>query len=308
MTVVQSCYRTWVAIALACLAMQSVMAAPATPPTIQVWQRLEQRAAGDVLVVAHRSCWNAAPENSLAALNSCIQIGVDAVELDVRHTRDGVAVVLHDETVDRTTDGTGQITELKWAQVRKLHLRQRDGGATAALTDERIPTLVEFLAAAKNKVALVMDVKDWSQASTFAAIKAARMQRQAIFFYECNNNRLLEKISAFREQVMVFPIMFENDGPLLPAMDRCRSHPAKLAHVKYQHREWLDAAAPALHRNGQRLWFATMFDEDVAGAGDAAALRDPSAVWGNQIDAGAIMIMTNEPQALLTYLRQRQAR
>lgn len=277
---------------------------PATPvPT--AWERLEQRKPGDVLVIAHRGCWGAAPENSLAALAACEELGADGLEIDVRHTKDGVAVLLHDETVDRTTNGAGKVADLTWAEVSKLRLRRGHGGANAPLTQERVPTLEAFLAAAKNRFAIVFDVKDWSQAETFVAVSKANMQRQAIFFYECNDDRLLNKVASFRDQVIMFPIIFERDGPLASAVRRCRSNPAGLAHVKYQHQEWLDAAAPALRESGAGLWFATMQSQDTAGADDAAAMRDPATVWGRHLAAGAVVIMTDRPQSLIEYLRNR---
>src|SRR4051794_12012503 len=74
-----------------------------------------------VLVVAHRACHAPAPsrglttrlpENSLQALERCIALGVDLVEIDVRRTRDGQLVIMHDAKVDRTTDGKGAVADL----------------------------------------------------------------------------------------------------------------------------------------------------------------------------------------------------
>jgi hypothetical protein len=56
----------------------------------------------------------------------------------------------------------------------------------------------------------------------------------------------------------------------------------------------------------ERVWVATMFPQDVAGLGDAQAIQDPQGTWGRLLAAGANMIMTNEPAALLEYLRQRE--
>lgn len=294
------------ALMLGCTIASSAVHAEAPASARTAWERLERRDPGDVLVIAHRGCWGPAPENSLAALATCMEIGADGLELDVHHTKDGVAVLLHDETVDRTTDGSGRIDNLSWAEVSKLRLRQGHGGPSAPLTDERVPTLAGFLDAARNRVAIVFDVKDGTQAKIFAAVREARMQRQAIFFYECSNDRLLDKVASFRDQVIMFPIMFERDGPLGSALRRCRSNPAGLAHVKYQHQEWLDAATPTLRASDTRLWVATMFAEDVAGADDRAALREAPAVWGRHISSGAVVIMTDQPRALIQYLRNRK--
>lgn len=95
--------------------------------------------------------------------------------------------------------------------------------------------------------------------------------------------------------------MFGKDGPLTPAVQKCSSTPAGWAHVKWSDPAWLAQAAQTYDRTHVRLWIATMFPEDNAGDDDARALRDPDAVWGVQRRAGAGMIMTNQPEALIAY-------
>lgn len=258
-----------------------------------------------IITVAHRACWEAAPENSLAAIEACVALGIDAVENDVRHTRDGVAVIMHDETVDRTTNGHGRVADLSWAELSRLHLRARNGGAGAAVTSERVPTLDAYIAAAKNRLMIVYDVKDGSQRETFAHIEKAGAVDQAIFFYECLDQTLAKAIAPFRGRVVAIPIMFGKDGPLAPAAARCPSHPAGWAHVKWSDGDWIRNVAADQPRHAIRLWTATMFPQDNAGHDDALALKDPDAAWGAQIRAGARMIMTNQPTALMRFLRER---
>ena len=254
-----------------------------------------------LIVVAHRGCWHHAPENSLAGLAACVRAGVDAIELDVRHTRDGVAVIIHDETLDRTTNGHGAVADHDWAELSRIRLREAHGGPDAALTDQSIPTLDAYLTAAKGRMMIVFDVKDGSQRDTFRHIERAGMADQAIFFYECDDRTLAEAIAPFRNRVTTFPIMFGKDGPLAPAAARCPSTPPGWAHVKWNDPAWLKDAARVHARTGIRLWTATMFPADNAGLDDARALHDPDGVWGTQIHAGAGMIMTNQPEVLLSY-------
>ena len=268
-------------------------------------ERLAHPTPGDVIVIAHRACHASAPENSIAALKVCIAAGIDGVELDVRHTRDGVAVVMHDPTVDRTTDGHGAVAELTLAELQMLHLRAGSGGAGATLTGERIPTLAAYVDTARGALWTVMDVKDKSEGATFALLKAAHVEQQAIFFYECRNDDLLSRIRPFWDKVVVFPIAFDTDGPLTAAMARCPSTPANLIHVKWRTTGYLDQGTAVAKLRHERIWIATMFADDTAGKGDAVAVRDPQAVWGRRIDLGANMIMTNEPVALKSYLSSR---
>lgn len=111
--------------------------ATAAPVGVAAIQARLTNPDGGIVVVAHRGCHAAAPdhgfndtapENSLAALQRCIAIGVDVMETDVRRAADGTLVMLHDATVDRTTDGTGKLSELTLADLQKLRLRTDEVG------------------------------------------------------------------------------------------------------------------------------------------------------------------------------------
>ena len=111
--------------------------------------------------IAHRGASGSglAPENTLAAFERAIQLGVDAVELDVRASRDGAVVVMHDPTIDRTTDREGPVDELSLAQ-----LREADAGSWfgQAFVGERIPTLQEALDLLRHRALAIVEIKaDW---------------------------------------------------------------------------------------------------------------------------------------------------
>lgn len=108
--------------------------------------------------IAHRgaSGEGLAPENTLAAFERAIETGVDAVELDVRATRDGHLVVLHDAELDRTTDATGPVRELTLEQVR-----QADAGSWRGeeYRGQRVPTLAEVLELCRRRVLVLVEIK-----------------------------------------------------------------------------------------------------------------------------------------------------
>lgn len=104
------------------------------------------------LNIAHRGGGHLAPEETLAAFDNAVAVGADVIELDVHATADGVVVVCHDETVDRTTNGSGAIREMSFEALRALDAGYHftpDGGATYPYRDTGvvIPTLEEVLAA-----------------------------------------------------------------------------------------------------------------------------------------------------------------
>jgi glycerophosphoryl diester phosphodiesterase len=101
------------------------------------------------IITSHAACKGHAPENTLAGVRKALELGADAIEIDLHTTRDGVPVLLHDATVDRTTSGTGEIASLTQRQARRL-----DAG-----DGERIPTLREVLAEVDGRALLVLEIK-----------------------------------------------------------------------------------------------------------------------------------------------------
>lgn len=127
-------------------------------------------------LIAHRGGPVYAPENTLAAFQNAIESGADFLEFDVQRTKDGVLVVIHDETVDRTTDGSGKVGDLTLEQIRAL-----DAG-----NGEQVPTFDEVIALAKNAgVGLMPEAKSpelypGMEAEMITALLAGNMLDQAV--------------------------------------------------------------------------------------------------------------------------------
>jgi glycerophosphoryl diester phosphodiesterase len=103
-----------------------------------------------VHIMGHRGAPAEEPENTLRSIRRALDIGVDAVEVDVHLSKDGRLVVIHDDTVDRTTDGTGRVRELTFAELRRLN----------AGKGERLPSLEEMLDLVAGRAHLVVEIKD----------------------------------------------------------------------------------------------------------------------------------------------------
>lgn len=101
-------------------------------------------------VVGHRGAAGLEPENTLRSISRAIDIGVDAVEIDARRAKDGALVVMHDPTVDRTTNGKGKVGSLTLGELKSL-----DAGK-----HESIPTLDEAIMAVKGRVGLFVEIKE----------------------------------------------------------------------------------------------------------------------------------------------------
>jgi glycerophosphoryl diester phosphodiesterase len=103
-----------------------------------------------MMIMGHRGAAALEPENTLLSITRAMEIGVNAVEIDVRLSKDKEIVVIHDSTVDRTTNGTGPVSSYALKEIKKL-----DAGK-----GETIPTLNEAIDLIGNKVRLVIELKE----------------------------------------------------------------------------------------------------------------------------------------------------
>ncbi len=108
------------------------------------------------MIVAHRGFSAQYPENTLVAFRAALELGCGWIELDVRRTADGVLVVLHDDTVDRTTDGQGLIDEMEWRDVQTL-----DAGSwkDSSFIGERLPSLEQVLTLVGGRAQIAVEMK-----------------------------------------------------------------------------------------------------------------------------------------------------
>lgn len=109
------------------------------------------------MVEAHRGFSEDAPENTLASFEKAIQAGADRIELDLYASKDGRAIVIHDPTLDRTTNGSGPVKELTLSELKRL-----DAGSWKheRYADQKIPAFKEVLELAKGRVMVDIDLKD----------------------------------------------------------------------------------------------------------------------------------------------------
>jgi glycerophosphoryl diester phosphodiesterase len=113
-----------------------------------------------VILTGHRGAGGLAPENTIAAIDTGMSLGVNRVEVDVRQTKDGIVVCIHDNKIDRTTNGKGPVNDFTYNE-----LLQFDAGTwfSSEFKSEKIPTLEEVLKQTLNKVCLVIEIKDGNE-------------------------------------------------------------------------------------------------------------------------------------------------
>lgn len=117
-----------------------------------------RRSEGEkAFIIGHRGAMGYAPENTMASFQRGLELGADLIELDVHLSADGHLVVIHDPTVDRTTDGTGYVKDMTLAQLKKLN---SGFWFSSEFAGERIPSLIEVLEWARGRVYLVIEIKN----------------------------------------------------------------------------------------------------------------------------------------------------
>jgi glycerophosphoryl diester phosphodiesterase len=139
-----------------------------------------------------------APENSIEAFAHTLSFTPATFEIDPRLTKDSVVVLLHDDTLDRTTTGHGKLNSYTWAEVKKLQLKDVDGN----VTPYRIPTLEEAIVWAKGRTVLILDKKDVPFTTTAKLIKKHHAEawvmitvhnaKEAKFYYDDNKDIMFE--------------------------------------------------------------------------------------------------------------------
>lgn len=259
---------------------------------------------GSVMVVAHRGCWKEAPENSLTAIKACIDLGAEMVELDVARTKDGILVLMHDKTVDRTTNGTGVLTDLTFEELKSLRLRQGAGGPSAKLTTQTVPTFAQALEAVEGKILINVDAKADVYDDVGAALKETGMANHVLMKIAAKpDDPRLRKTGLFKS-VYFMPIVRQAWGAgTLSALVGGYSDLDPVAfEVVFTDEAWFVEGIKTMQAQGARIWVNTLSPHHAAGHIDELALENPDTHWGRLVSMGGDMIQTDEPESLIDYL------
>ena len=270
------------------------------------------RDPAQVLVIAHRGCVGEAPEVSLASIHACAGKGIDGIELDIRKSKDGVLVAIHDATLERTTNGAGQVADHTAAELRQLRLRRGNGGPGVVLTEERLPTLEQMLLAAKEHGFIVhLDIKDASHAEVAALIEQLGMQGQGIAWLNGDPDGAHQPDPADVRALAIVP-RIQGCAEGAPASCRpsdmgdlmgfARYHPAGYFLWFRATPEYFEAFNAAPRPQGTRLSTETLW------AIDSLPTAQRHAEFRRLIQAGATMFLTDKPEDLVGFLESEGVR
>lgn len=155
-----------------------------------------------VQICAHRGYWKDAPENSIKAVTLAIENKIDMIELDVRMSKDGKLVLMHDATIERTTNGTGKVSELSYKELSSCNLYHE-----GELTEERVPLFKDILSTARGKIYIDIDVKISDYKAVYDLVKQYGMLSQVLFtVYDV---AAAKKVVNLDENAILLPVIYE---------------------------------------------------------------------------------------------------
>ena len=136
---------------------------------------------GDVFVVAHRGVHDSIPENTMAAYRKAIELNCDFIEVDIRTTRDGHLVSIHDATIDRYSiqGEKGKVVDLTLDQLRGIDIGSR---VDPKWSDERIPTLEEILQLCRGRIGIYLDIKSASLQDVLKLVRKYEMESDTLWY------------------------------------------------------------------------------------------------------------------------------
>ncbi|MBS1667477.1 MAG: alpha/beta hydrolase fold domain-containing protein [Bacteroidetes bacterium] len=239
------------------------------------------------IVIAHRGNHVNVPENTLAAVQEAIKAGADYVEIDLRTTKDGFLVLSHDATVDRMTNGKGEVKDLILDEIKKLQVINPN-----KRTDQKIYHIPEFkdiLNACKNQINIYLDFKDADPMEAYKQIKEAGMEKQIVVY--------LNKTSDYSKWKNAAP-----DMPLMTSLPEQISTAEQLAYLLGQVQlEVLDnirdsAMLAMANKKGVAVWL------------DVQSANEDKSNWEQALGLGVQGMQTDHPEALVAYLKKTNQR
>jgi len=234
-----------------------------------------------MIVIAHRGAHADAPENTLAALRKAAELGCDYAEMDVRQTKDGELVLMHDSTVDRTTNGSGEISAMTLEEVRRLRVGPKNDKRAE---QEMVPTFDEAIAACHGRIKAYVDHKGGDPKAIIETLEKHKMLQDAVIYGQPDRLREFRKLRPSIRILCKRPEKREELGRVIANLkpDMFDGH----------YLTWSRDHVAAAHRNGVHVW--------------VDALGPPDGPIGYMMAAsmGVDAIQTDHPDRLIAWLKQ----
>lgn len=264
-------------------------------------------AQNKIMVTAHRGDWRNAPENSLRAFQYAADMGVDIVELDLKKTKDGEIVIMHDGTINRTTNGKGVPADYTLEEIKAFRLKNGLG----RVTNNTIPTLREVMLALKGTgVKVNLDKSYDVYPEAYAILKETGTLQQAIFKSEMPFDSLQHRYPHLIGKIIYMPVV-NLDKPnakkvIVDYLKGMKPYAFELIFTKDT--SAILADNKFITNTGSKIWINSLWASLNGGHDDDMAVEDGNKKdsWDWIINHGATIIQTDRPKLLLEYLRKKQ--
>lgn len=241
------------------------------------------------IVAAHRGDHVIYPENTLAAYQEAIKNEADYVEIDLRTTKDGQLVSMHDGSVTRTTDGKGYIKDFTFDELLMLNIKNKDTTRKETL---KIPTFDQILSLCKDRIYIYLDFKAADPDQAFQVIKKHGMEKQVLVYINSTT-----QFTGWRKTAPKMPLMLSLPDSVksVAGMDSfiSKAHPDILDGSYNQYTNDMVALAAKYHIP---VW------PDIQSAGEGPA------DWNKALDKGLMGLQTDHPAALVKFLKEKGLR
>lgn len=255
-----------------------------------------------VMIFAHRGDWRNAPENSLKAFQNCINEGLDGIEVDVQLTKDSVLVVMHDQTLDRTTTGKGNVSDYTYAELQKLYLKSPIG----VVTRQRIPSFEDVLKIAKGKILIQVDKWPKVKEHVISIAKKHDCLNHLIFRSSKDSKYVNKEFYNLQDKVNYIPVLVckgKGDNEKLDDfLDNIQTSCISLSFTREDF-QVLDRIKE-ISDKGFRIWLNSLWADFNAGHDDELATFDLEASYGWLLQHGANIIFSDHPLLLKEYLEK----
>lgn len=258
-----------------------------------------------VLVASHRADWRGWPENSIPAIESAINMGVDIVELDLQCTADSQLIIMHDPKINRTTTGKGIIAEMTLDSIRTFRLKN----GVSIKTRHEIPTLREVLLICKDRVLINLDKADRYFDLVVPILQETGTTRQIIMKGKKPADEVQQLYGKYLEEVIYMPIVDMNDSASVETFKaHLASNPCAFE-LCWRTDDQFVRQASSLAQGKSLLWVNCLWDTLCGGHEDDQAMLDPDAHYGYLMDSlGFGIIQTDRPEYLIRYLKSKHRR
>lgn len=275
----------------------------------EVLAKFHDSGSTHVLIAAHRGGYlsdigDALPENSIACMTRTISVGAEILEVDVRMTSDGHLVIMHDDSVNRTTNGTGSVSSLTLTQIKNLRLKDPGG----VITDQQVPELSEVMLLAKGKVIVNLDKVSVTNTTMMTAImqvlRTTGTVDHALFKGTDSSAAVITALGQYPEPLQYMPVMENKASQDVISMLQALHPPAiELIFSSDTTTMLAPEVIAKAQETGTRIWVNSLWASLNGGHYDAQAIGgNPDGSWGWIVNKGAKIIQTDYPKRLAEYL------